>query len=317
MAERAGITSVLSRHGRPDRWIGMAGGCIRPATGNAAGENAMVRALVTGGSRGIGRSIALRIARDALARGETPSILVTATGLHADLSNLVEDLKAMGARAEGIAADLNDPAVPAMLVERAAALGGGLDVIVHNAGGSIPASLVKTTVENWDAVFNVNCRAFFLLGLAAHDLLMQSGGTLIAIGSGAGEQVQQGLNAYPASKAALNMLVSQMAYEWGRDGIRVNCVAPGFTMSRSTETAMADAQDKIAMGKRIPIKRVGEPEEVASVVSFLMGPDSSYVTGEVIRVDGGMRHITMMSGPLPGNWSGQHGVRNMRPGDKT
>jgi NAD(P)-dependent dehydrogenase (short-subunit alcohol dehydrogenase family) len=272
------------------------------------------RALVTGGSRGIGRSICLRIAEDALNRGETPYIIVTATGLQPDLDAVVQELRAMGAQAKGVAGDLNDPAVPARLVHELVDFAGGVDVVVHNAGGSVPAGLLKTKVEDWDAVFNVNCRAFFLLGVAAHSELAKSGGTMIAIGSGAGEQVQQGLNAYPASKAALNMLVGQMAYEWGRDGIRVNCVAPGFTMSRSTQTAMADAEDKTAMGKRLPIKRVGEPEEIASVVSFLAGPDSSYITGEVIRVDGGMRHYSLMSGPIPGNWKAQHNVRNMRPG---
>lgn len=275
----------------------------------------MHRFIVTGGSRGIGRSICLRLAQDALGRGQTPSIVVTATGLQPDLNALVEELRGMGAKADGVGGDLNDPTVPEKLVKHAIEFAGGLDAIVHNAGGSVPAGLLKTKLADWDAVFNVNCRAFFLFGQAAHSALKESRGTMIAIGSGAGEQVQQGLNAYPCAKAALNMLVGQMAFEWGRDGIRVNCVAPGFTMSRSSGTALADPQDKAAMGKRIPIKRVGEPEEIAAVVSFLTGPDSSYITGEVIRVDGGMRHVSMLAGPIPGNWAAQHNVRNMRPSD--
>ena len=277
----------------------------------------MTRALVTGGSRGIGRAICLRIARDALARGHKPRIVVTATGVQPDLQALVAELKALGAEALGIAGDLNDPAVPARLVAEAVKFCGGLDALVHNAGGSIPASLLKTQVADCDTVFAVNFRAFLLFGQAAHAALKESRGTLVAIGSNAAEGVQPHLNVYPAAKAALKMLVQQMAYEWGRSGIRVNCVSPGFTMSRSTDIAMADPKDKAAMGEGIPLRRVGESEDIAGVVAFMIGPDSAYITGENINVDGGLRHVTMekfLSG-ASGNWAGQHGIRKMRPSE--
>lgn len=278
----------------------------------------MTRALVTGGSRGIGRAICLRIAGDALARGVKPKMVVTATGLQPDLDNLVAELEEMGAEAKGIAGDLNDPAVPAALVDETLAFCGGLDAVVHNAGGSVPSSLLKTKLENWDAVFNVNCRAFFLLGVAAHQALSETGGSLVAIGSGAAEIVQPHLNAYPPAKAALKMLVQQMGFEWGKHGIRVNCVSPGFTMSRSTDVALADPKDKENMGAGIPMRRVGEPDDVAGVVSFIIGPDSGYVTGENINVDGGLRHVTMVNflAASSGNWAAQRNVRNMRPGDE-
>lgn len=278
----------------------------------------MTRALVTGGSRGIGRAICLRIVQDSLARGEKPHIVVTATGLQPDMDNLVAELKSMGAEALGIAGDLNDPDVPAKLVSQSIEFCGGLDAIVHNAGGSVPSSLLKTKVENWDAVFNVNCRAFFLLGVAGHEALQESNGSMVAIGSGASEIVQPHLNAYPPAKAALKMLVQQMAFEWGKHGIRVNCVSPGFTMSRSTDVALADPDDKRNMGEGIPMRRVGEPEDVAGVVSFMIGPDSGYITGENLNVDGGLRHVTMVNflSASSGNWSAQRNVRNMRPSDK-
>ncbi|MGE0386345.1 MAG: SDR family NAD(P)-dependent oxidoreductase [Gammaproteobacteria bacterium] len=278
----------------------------------------MTRALITGGSRGIGRSICLRIARDALARGQTPKIVLTATGRSPDLDNAVAELKAMGAQALGVPGDLNDPAVPAMLVERTLEFCGGLDAIVHNAGGSIAGTLLKTSLADWDTVFAVNCRAFFLLGVAAFKALSQSRGTLVAIGSGAAESPQPFLNAYPPAKAALKMLVQQMAYEWGPKGIRVNCISPGLTMSRSTEVALADPADKARAGEKIPLRRVGESEDVAGVVSFIIGPDAAYITGENINIDGGVRHIAMdgVLGIGSGDWAAQRALRNMRPSEE-
>jgi glucose 1-dehydrogenase len=273
----------------------------------------MRRILVTGGSRGIGRAISLRLARDALARGEAPKIVITATGKSPDLQNLEAELKALGVQALAVSGDLNDPSVPARIVERAVEFCGGLDVLVHNAGGSIPNTLLKTSLSDWDTVFAVNCRAFHLLGVAAHKALRESHGNLCAIGSSASEMVQKFLNAYPPAKAALKMLVQQMAYEWGRYGIRVNCVSPGLIMSRSTEVALAETKDSI--GANIPLGRVGGADEIAAVVAFVVGPDASYITGENINVDGGLRHIAtdslMREGS--GNWAAQRDVRKMRP----
>lgn len=166
-----------------------------------------------------------------------------------------------------------------------------LDALVHNAGGAIAGTLLKTTVTDWDTVFAVNCRAFFLLGVAAHPALRQSKGSLCAIGSNAAERVQPFLNAYAPAKAALKMLVEQMAYEWGRHGIRVNCVSPGLTLSRSTEAVLSDPKEAARTGSHIPLGRVANPEDIAAVVAFVIGRDAAYVTGENINVDGGLRHI--------------------------
>ena len=276
----------------------------------------MSRFLVTGGSRGIGRSICLRIARDSLARGEKPRIAVAATGTSPDLQQVVAEIEAMGGEALAVTDDLNDPEAPARLVARAVDFCGGLDGLVHNAGGTTAGTLLKTSVEDWDTVFAVNCRAFFLLGVAAHPALRESKGALCAIGSTAGERVQPFLNAYPPSKAALVMLVQQMAYEWGRHGIRVNCVSPGLTVSRSTEAALASEEERERAGSYIPMKRVGQPEDVASVVAFVVGPDAAYVSGENINVDGGLRLIgseAMVSGG-PGGYTAEKPGGGLRPG---
>jgi glucose 1-dehydrogenase len=271
--------------------------------------------LVTGGSRGIGRSICLRIARDALARGESPRLLVTATGHSPDMAALVAELEAMGVPARGLAGDLNDPSVPARLVAEALEFCGGLDAVVHNAGGAIASPLVKVRLEDWDSVMAINCRAFFLLGQAAHRALRASAGSLCAIGSSAAESVQPYLGAYPPAKAALAMLVNQMAYEWGPHGIRVNCVSPGLTLSRSTETALAREEDRARAGGHIPLRRVASAEEVAAVVAFVVGPDAAYLTGENINVDGGLRHIgsEAMLNDRPDAWAAQDASR-LKPG---
>src|SRR5262245_26812130 len=116
----------------------------------------MSRYFVTGGSRGIGRAICLCLARDALALGTKPRIAVSATGTSADLQDLVAELNSIGAMALALTGDLNDPTVPARLVADAAEFCGGLDALIHNAGGSIAASLLKTELKNWDTVFAVN-----------------------------------------------------------------------------------------------------------------------------------------------------------------
>lgn len=241
-------------------------------------------------------------------------MLVTATGNSPDLEAVVAELEAMGVAAKAVTGDLNDPAVPARLVSEALEFCGGLDAVVHNAGGAIASPLVKVKLEDWDSVFAINCRAFFLLGQAANRALRESKGSLCAIGSSASETVQPYLAAYPPAKAALAMLVYQMAYEWGPHGIRVNCVSPGLTLSRSTETALASDEDRARAGAHIPLRRVATPEEIAAVVAFVVGPDAAYVTGENINVDGGLRHIgsEAMLNDQPDAWAAQDSGR-MRP----
>ncbi|MDG2002460.1 MAG: SDR family oxidoreductase [Novosphingobium sp.] len=275
----------------------------------------MSRVLVTGGSRGIGRSICLRVAQDAMARGEKPKIAVTATGKSPDLEAVVDELNELGAEAMAVIGDLGNPDEPERIVSRALEFCGGLDALVHNAGGVIAGLLMKTSVEDWDTVFNVNCRALFLLAKAAQPALRESRGSICAIGSSAAESVQPFMNAYPPSKAAVVMLIQQMAYEWGRYGIRANSVSPGLTLSRSTEAALGSEEAQARTGRQIPLGRVGNPEDVAAMVSFVIGPDAGYLTGENINLDGGLRHLgpeaVLSSGD--GGWSAEAEGGGMRP----
>jgi glucose 1-dehydrogenase len=251
-----------------------------------------MKALVTGVSRGIGRAICMKLARDALKRGETPRIVATATGKSTDLEDTIAELKAMGAEAHAIAGDLTDAEDPVRIADEAIDFCGGLDALVNNAGFPILGTLLDVKVRHWDKMFAINCRSTLLLGRTAHAALSQSKGAIIAIASTAAQMPAPGLTGYSPSKSALVSLIKQMAYEWGPDGIRSNCVSPGSTASRSTETAFtAEAMEQRA--RPIPLRRIGHGEDIAGAVAFLAGPEGAYVNGVDLTVDGGQRLITM------------------------
>ncbi|WP_322762366.1 SDR family NAD(P)-dependent oxidoreductase [Frankia sp. Cr2] len=128
---------------------------------------------------------------------------------------------------------------------------------------------------------------------AAHAALRESSGAICAVASASAELVAGGLTGYSSSKAALVMLIKQMAYEWGPDGIRANAVSPGITHSRSTEAQWEDEELVRYRTERLPLRRLGRSQDIAQAVAFLVGPRSSYVTGENLAVDGGLRHIAM------------------------
>lgn len=246
-----------------------------------------MKALITGVSRGIGRGICLSIANDAIARGEEVSIAATATGRSDDLANTVEELQGLGARAIALPGDLADPETPDRLVEEALVFCDGLDTLVCNAGFPLVGTLRTIKLRHWDIMFALNVRSTWLLGRAAHDALASSRGAICAIGSTASIEPTPNLAGYATSKAALAMLVQEMALEWGPDGIRVNCVSPGTTHSRSTEKVFAEADAVQQRAEKIPLGRVGTPEDIGAMVSFLVGPHTTHVTGQNVHVDGG------------------------------
>jgi glucose 1-dehydrogenase len=264
-----------------------------------------MRAVVTGVSRGIGRSICLRLAHDALKRGDQPRIVATATGRSDDVHRVVAELRSLGAQARACIADLADEDAPARIIGTALDFCGGLDALVSNAGISVFGTLQEIAPEKWDRMFHVNVKAPLLLARAAHDALSASRGSICAVASSSAELVSPHLTGYSSSKAALVMLVQQMAYEWGPDGIRANCVSPGITRSRSTEVACNDEGSRGYWEARLPLRRVAESDEVAAAVAFLIGPDGRYVTGENLRVDGGLHHLTMEYMLIPGKGWGK------------
>jgi len=246
-----------------------------------------VRALVSGGSSGIGASTCLRLAEAALGRGVHPMIAVCGHGLNSSQEQVVRSIQSMGGTAIALAGDLGDPDVPNQLIEAAVAEFGGLDALVANAGIASPAAICDLSVEDWDSMFSVNLRGPWLLAKASYPHLRQSRGSACFTSSMSGQLPHAGSGAYSPSKAALTMLAQTLALEWAPEGIRVNVVSPGMTHTRMTEKMYEDPKIKKAREDIIPLARIGDPMDIANVIEFLVSPLSGYVTGQDICVDGG------------------------------
>jgi glucose 1-dehydrogenase len=246
-----------------------------------------MRALVSGGSSGIGAATCLRLAEAAFARGTRPMIAVCGLELTDTQEQVVNSIQSMGGAAIALTGDLGNPDVPGKLVEAAVAEFGGLDGLIANAGIANPGALSDLSVEDWDDMFSVNLRGAWLLAKASYTHLRRSRGSACFTSSMSGHLPHAGSGAYSPSKAALTMLAQTLALEWAPDGIRVNVASPGMTRTPMTEKMYADPQIKKAREGIIPLARIGDPTDIANVIEFLVGPLSSYVTGQDICVDGG------------------------------
>lgn len=260
-----------------------------------------MRAIVTGAARGIGRAIALRLARDAQARGGGGASLAIVDRHVDELAALEVELRALGARPLALAGDLGDADFPARACAAAVAEFGGLDAVVANAAVAIPAPLSTCPVAAWDQVFAVNVRAPFLLAQAAHVALRASRGSVLVVTSISATCATPPLGAYSPSKAASLMLVRQLAAEWGADGIRVNALSPGLTLTPGTAQAYVDESVRAQREARVPLGRLAQPGDMAAAAAFLVGSDAAYVTGAELVVDGGLAQTLMGSLPM-GGW---------------
>jgi glucose 1-dehydrogenase len=246
-----------------------------------------MRALVSGGSSGIGASACLRIAAAALARGEQAMVAVCGNRSNSGQEKVVRSIESMGGTAIALVGDLGDPEMPGQLVAAAVGEFGGLDALVSNAGIAKPGALKDLTVEDWDDMFSVNLRSAWLLAKASYPHLRDSRGAACFTSSMSGQLPHAGSGAYSPSKAALTLLAQTLALEWAPDGIRVNVVSPGMTRTGMTEQMYVDPQIKKAREDIIPLARIGDPMDVANVIEFLVSPLSSYVTAQDVCVDGG------------------------------
>ncbi len=257
-----------------------------------------MRVLVTGAASGIGRATCLRLARDAHARGRAARVAAVDLGPSPALDKLLEELQQLGAETLPLHGDLGTADAPGRVVAEALDRFGGLDGLVSNAGINRPGPLVSYSVEDWDRLFAVNVRATWLLAKAAHPALAATHGSIVAVGSMSGSNPHPGLGAYGPSKAAVIMLARVLAQEFGREGVRVNTVSPG--MVRTGMTADVYADERIAADREalVPLGRVATPEDIADVITFLLGPDARYVTSHDLVVDGGVAGSFL--GRLPG-----------------
>lgn len=237
------------------------------------------RALVTGGSRGIGAAIARRLAEDGAA-------VAIAYGRSEDAANaLVAEIEAGGGRALALQADVTDPAANERLVDEAAAALGGLDIVVLNAGVANMKPIDEATVADYHAIFDVNVEGVFA-GAAAAARKLSDGGSLLITGSVSAYTVPWvGYATYSASKAAVRIFGRGWARDLAPRGIRVNIIQPG-----PIDTEMNPADGEIAKGllPQIPLGRYGTGSEVAALASFLASDEASYITGAAIDIDGGL-----------------------------
>jgi NAD(P)-dependent dehydrogenase (short-subunit alcohol dehydrogenase family) len=253
--------------------------------------------LITGAASGIGLALAGILAAKAGPRAGLMLVDRDAAGLN----EAAEKLRGTGARIFTGIGDLADPLEPARVVEQAARDLGGLDGIASNAGIIQSAPLASLEVDDFDRIFAINARPTWLLGKAAHGLLKQSRGAIVATASLSAEHPTPPLGAYSASKAALVMLVQQMAVEWGPDGIRCNCVSPGPTLTPMTATAYSNPKLKQQREANIPLRRLGQPTDIANAIAFLMSPEGAFISGVNLMVDGGMSQYLM---PATGSGGG-------------
>jgi 3-oxoacyl-[acyl-carrier protein] reductase len=236
-------------------------------------------ALVTGGSRGIGAAIAKRLAADGAQVAITYSKGANAA------ATVVKEIEHVGGKAIAIQADAADADAVKAAVEKTFATFGRLDVLVNNAGTAIPKPFEEATLEEMDRVLDINVRGVYVATQAALKH-MKSGGRIIMIGSAVGERVAPpGLVSYAGTKGAIKMFTQALAREIGNRGITVNNVQPGPI---DTELNPASGDWAVPQKAATALDRYGRVDEIAAMVAFVAGSESSYITGANLTVDGGM-----------------------------
>lgn len=238
-------------------------------------------ALITGAARGIGKSIAVKFAQ------EGADIAFTDLNRDENMEATEKELQALGVRAKGYASNAADFAQTEEVVEKIKEDFGHIDILVNNAGITKDGLMMRMSEAQWDAVIAVNLKSAFNFIHAVLPIMMrQRQGSIINMASVVGVHGNAGQANYAASKAGLIALAKSIAQEVGSRGIRANAIAPGFIETAMTAALPEDVRKEWAL--KIPLRRAGQVEDIANVATFLASDMSSYVSGQVIQVDGGM-----------------------------
>ena len=238
-------------------------------------------ALITGAARGIGKAIALKFAQ------EGANIAFTDLVIDENGEQTEREIQALGVKAKGYASNAADFAQTEEVVGKIKEEFGSIDILVNNAGITKDGLMLRMTEVQWDAVIAVNLKSAFNFIHACSPIMMrQRKGSIINMASVVGVHGNAGQCNYAASKAGLIALAKSIAQELGSRGIRANAIAPGFIETAMTAALPQEVRDEWV--KRIPLRRGGTVEDIANVATFLASDMSSYVTGQVIQIDGGM-----------------------------
>ena len=238
-------------------------------------------ALITGAARGIGKALALRFA------AEGANIAFTDLAIDENGKKTEEEIAALGVKVKGYASNAADFAQTETVVKEVGADFGRIDILVNNAGITRDGLMLRMTEAQWDSVISVNLKSAFNFIHAVLPVMMrQRGGSIINMASVVGVHGNAGQSNYAASKAGHIALAKSIAQEVGSRGIRANAIAPGFIETAMTAALPDDIRAEWV--KKIPLRRGGQVDDIANVATFLASDMSSYVTGQVIQVDGGM-----------------------------
>ncbi len=238
-------------------------------------------AIITGAARGIGKQIALLFAR------EGANIAFTDLELTEAAEATRDEIAALGVKAQFYASNAADFEAAHKVVEQVAADFGSVDILVNNAGITRDTLLMRMTEQQWDQVIQVNLKSAFNFTHAVTPVMMrQRGGSIISLSSVVGINGNAGQANYAASKAGIIALTKSVAKELGSRGVRANAIAPGFILTDMTKALSEETLKQFVT--MIPMRRGGEPEEIAKVALFLASDLSSYVSGQVIQVNGAM-----------------------------
>ena len=243
-------------------------------------------AIVTGSGCGIGRAIALKLA-------EVGATIVINDIDEESVNSVVEEIKAMNGQSLAVLADVSSSSDVDKMVETVISICGRVDILVNNAGIARDQLVLRMSDEDWDKVMNVNLKSVFLSTRAVlRYMIRHRWGSIVNIASIVGIMGNAGQANYASAKAGIIAFTKTLAKELGKYSINVNCISPGVIgTNRVLQTLPEDMMQKFNSG--IPLRRLGEPEEVAQVALFLASDESRYITGENIVVDGGMTQGTM------------------------